>query len=155
MLLEQGQKIQVAIIGHVMDKDYFKQLEAEIKENNLDSDIFYLGFHSSPTSIMPCFDAVVLATKCETFGLVLPEAMRAGVAVIGSNSGGVPEIIKHEKTGLLFESEDVTDLTKQLSKLVLDQDFCIKLAKAGKEEADKRFSEEKHFEKLIKLFESA
>lgn len=154
-ILEQGQKIQVAIIGHVMDKDYFKQLEADIKENNLDSDVFYLGFHSSPTSIMPCFDAVVLATKCETFGLVLPEAMRAGVTVIGSNCGGVPEIIKHEKTGLLFESEDVTDLTEQLSKLVLDQDFCSKLAKAGKEDADKRFSEEKHFEKLLKLFESA
>ena len=104
---------------------------------------------------MPCFDAVVLATKCETFGLVLPEAMRAGVTVIGSNCGGVPEIIKHEKTGLLFESEDVADLTKQLSKIVLDQDFCKKLAKAGKEDADKRFSEEKHFERLLELFESA
>jgi len=154
-LLEQGQKIQVAIIGHVMDKNYFKQLEAEIKENNLEKSIFYLGFHSNPTSIMPCFDAVVLASKCETFGLVLPEAMRAGVAVIGSNSGGVPEIIKHEKTGLLFESEDVTDLTKQFSKLVLDQDFCSKLAKAGKEEADKRFSEKKHFKHLLELFEIA
>ena len=101
---------------------------------------------------MLCFDAVVLATKCETFGLVLPEAMRAGVAVIGSKCGGIPEIIKHEKTGLLFESEDVSDLTKQLSKLVSDEEFCKKLAKA---DADKRFSEEKHFERLLKLFESA
>ena len=154
-ILDKGHKIQVAIIGHVMDKDYFKQLENEIKENNLDGDIFYLGFHSSPTSIMPCFDAVVLATKCETFGLVLPEAMRAGVAVIGSNCGGVPEIIKHEKTGLLFESEDVTDLTKQLSKLVSDRKLCSKLAEAGKVDADERFSEDKHFRKLLEYFETA
>ncbi len=152
-LLEQGQKIQVAIIGHVMDKDYFKQLEIEIKDNNLGNCIFYLGFHANPTSIMACFDAVVLATKCETFGLVLPEAMRAGVTVIGSNCGGVPEIIQHEKTGLLFESENVVDLTAQLSKIVADKDFCKKLANAGKKDADERFSEEKHFDKLVEFFE--
>ena len=154
-LLKQGQKIQVAIIGHVMDKSYFKQLELEISENNLEKNIFYLGFHSSPTSIMSCFDAVVLATKCETFGLVLPEAMRAGVTVIGSNCGGVPEIIKHDETGLLFKPENVADLTKQLLKLTSDKVFCTKLAYAGKEDADKRFSEEQHFKVLLELFESA
>ena len=154
-LLKNTQKIQVAIIGYVMDKDYFKQLETEIKDSNIENSIFYLGFHSSPTSIMPCFDAVVLATKCETFGLVLPEAMRAEVAVIGSNCGGVPEIIEHEKTGLLFETGNVEDLTVQISKLVDDSDFCKRLAAAGKIDADERFSEEKHFKKLIDYFESA
>ena len=154
-LIKQGQVIQLAIIGHVMDKDYFKQLELKIKKNNLQDNIFYLGFHNNPTSIMPCFDAVVLATKCETFGLVLPEAMRAGVAVIGSDCGGVPEIIEPEKTGLLFEPENVIDLTAQLLKLVEDRIFCTQLAKAGKEDADKRFSEEAHFAKLLEHFETA
>ncbi len=154
-LIKQGQKIQLAIIGHVMDKAYFRQLEMDIKENDLQNNVFYLGFHNDPTSIMPCFDAVILATKCETFGLVLPEAMRAGVAVIGSDCGGVPEIIEHEKTGLLFEPENVIDLTAQLLKLVEDRSFCAQLAKAGKEDADKRFSEEAHFAKLLEHFETA
>ena len=154
-LKEQGQNVQVAIIGHVMDEAYFEKLKVTIRQYELESNVFYLGFHNSPTAIMPCFDAVILATKCETFGLVLPEAMRAGVAVIGSDCGGVPEIIEHEKTGLLFESENAKDLTTQLSKLVEDNDFCSKMAKAGKEDADNRFSEEKHFKKLIGYFESA
>lgn len=154
-ILKQKQNVQLAIIGHIMDKDYFKELENEIKDNNLEDSVFYLGFHSNPTSIMSCFDAVILATKCETFGLVLPEAMRAGVTVIGSNCGGVPEIINHSETGLLFESENVSDLTKQLTSIVTDTDFCSKLAKAGKIDADERFSEEKHFKKLLALFESA
>ncbi|MCK4863957.1 MAG: glycosyltransferase family 4 protein [Gammaproteobacteria bacterium] len=153
-LKEQGKEIQVAIIGHIMDDAYFNKLQITIKEDNLKNNIFYLGFHNNPTSIMSCFDAVVLATKCETFGLVLPEAMRAGVTVIGSNCGGVPEIIQHEKTGLLFESENVVDLTTQLSKIVTDKELCKKLAKAGKKDADERFSEEKHFNKLVKLFEA-
>ena len=151
----KGQKIQLAIIGHVMDEIYFEQLKVEIEKSNLNDNIFYLGFHNNPTTIMKCFDAVVLATKCETFGLVLPEAMRAGVTVIGSNCGGVPEIIEHEKTGLLFESENVDDLTDQISKIESDRFFCKKLAKAGKDDADKRFSEEAHFAKLLEHFETA
>jgi len=154
-LIKQTKEIQVAIIGHVMDEAYFEQLKIEVKENNLENNVFFLGFHNSPTSIMPCFDAVVLATKCETFGLVLPEAMRAGVAVIGSNCGGVPEIIEHEKTGLLFEPGSVADLSDQLLKFVDDKGFCKQLAKAGKKDADERFSEEQHFSRLIELFESA
>ena len=151
---KMGKNIQLAMIGHIMDPEYFQELETEIKNNNLQENIYYLGFHDNPTSVMPCFDAVVLATKCETFGLVLPEAMRAGTAVIGTNCGGVPEIIEHEKTGLLFEPESVQDLTKQLLKIVNDNDFCMELASAGKKDADERFSEEKHFSSLIEIFES-
>lgn len=154
-LKHQSYEIQLAIIGHIMDDKYFSQLQSEIKKNNLQNNIFYLGFHNNPTSIMPCFDAVVLATKCETFGLVLPEAMRAGVTVLGSDCGGVPEIIQHEKTGLLFETENVNDLTTQLLKLVSDKEFCEQLAIAGKKDADERFSEEKHFEKLLEIFKTA
>lgn len=154
-LQKQNKDIQVGIIGHVMDEAYFSSLKGEIKKHKLENNVLYLGFHNNPTSIMPCFNAVVLATKCETFGLVLPEAMRAGVAVIGSNCGGVPEIIEHEKTGLLFEPESALDLTRQLSKIVDDSEFCAKLAKSGKEDADNRFSEETHFKKLIERFESA
>lgn len=151
-LLSQKEKIQVAIIGHVMDKEYFKQLEKSISKDGLKNNILFLGFHKNPTSIMPCFDAVVLASECETFGLVLPEAMRAGVTVLGSKCGGVPEIITHGKTGLLFESGNIDDLTKQLKKLIVDKSFCNKLASLGKNDADDRFSEEKHFDNLTNLF---
>lgn len=153
-LIAKGKSVQLAIIGHVMDQTYLDQLETEIKDNNLENNVFMLGFHNTPTHIMPCFDAVVLATKCETFGLVLPEAMRAGVAVLGSNCGGVPEIITHEKTGLLFEAENANDLTNQLLTIIDDKAYCEKLARAGKSDADERFSEEKHFKKLTQYFES-
>lgn len=153
-LIKQGHNVQLAIIGHVMDKQYYASLISDIEKNELDDNIFYLGFHDNPTSIMPCFDVVILATKCETFGLVLPEAMRAGVTVIGSNCGGVPEIIEHEKTGLLFEPENATDLTLQLSKIFNDREFSKKLANAGKKDADERFSEEQHFSNLINIFKN-
>ena len=154
-LRDYGHNIQLAIIGHIMDETYYANVIKSVEKNKLEDNVLYLGFHNNPISVMPCFNAVILATKCETFGLVLPEAMRAGIAVIGSNCGGVPEIITHEKTGLLFETENIDDLVIQLSKIVGDKEFCEKLAKAGKKEADERFSEEKHFKRLVELFESA
>ena len=154
-LRDHGHNIKLAIIGHIMDETYYANLINSVEKNKLEESVLYLGFHNNPTSIMPCFDAVILATKCETFGLVLPEAMRAGVTVIGSNCGGVPEIIAHEKTGLLFETENIDDLVIQLLKIVSNKEYCDELARAGKAEADERFSEEKHFNKLINIFKSA
>ena len=151
-LRHRGVNVSLTIIGHIMDESYFSELEQAIKAADLESNIHYLGFHNNPVSIMPCFDTVVLATKCETFGLVLAEAMRAGTAVIGSDCGGVPEIIRHGKTGLLFESGNADDLAVQIEKLATNADYCKKLAIAGKQDADMRFDEEKHFSNLISLF---
>ncbi len=151
-LIKQGHNVQAAIIGHVMDEKYFDRLQTSIRENNLQDNIRYLGFHNNPVSIMHCFDVVVLATRCETFGLVLPEAMRSGVCVIGTNCGGVPEIIIHGETGLLFKPEDAGDLGQKLETLIVDENYRNTMAKAGKQDADARFSEEQHFERLLQIF---
>lgn len=146
--------ISLSIIGHVMDQTYFEKLENLANIKNTERFIHFNGFHENPTSIMSCFDVVVLATRCETFGLVLPEAMRAGTAVIGSNCGGVPEIIINGKTGLLFESGDINGLENAIYKLVSDKEYYLRLAKNGKDYADNLFSEEQHYENLNKIIES-
>jgi glycosyltransferase involved in cell wall biosynthesis len=104
---------------------------------------------------MQLCDCVILASGQETFGLVLPEAMRAGVAVIGSNSGGVPEIIDHEKTGLLFKTQDSNSLYQQIERLYLDAEIKDKIAQQGKLSADQRFDNDLHFQKLENHLKSA
>lgn len=151
-LIREGHKLQAAIIGHVMDEKYFASIQNDIERNRLQDSIRYLGFHDQPVRIMPCFDVVVLATRCETFGLVLPEAMRAGTCVIGTDCGGVPEIIEHGKTGLLFRPDDAEDLATQLRSLMQDAGYRQRLAEAGRHDADGRFSEEQHFERLLQIF---
>jgi glycosyltransferase involved in cell wall biosynthesis len=101
---------------------------------------------------MRCFDLVLLPSYNETFGLVLAEAMRSGVAVIGTNYGGVTEIIDHQKTGLLFEKDNARDLADKIELLYSDKDYRVKLAQQGKAKADKYFNDESHFQKLEKLF---
>ena len=143
-LVKDGFKIGAYLIGHIMDQEYFDSLKQYASVNNFT----YIGFHNNPSRFMHCFDAIVLASYCETFGLVLIEAMRAGTTVIGTKCGGVPEIIENGKTGLLFEPGDFEGLKNTLLELVKNEQYRKKLALAGKTSADERFSEENHFKTL-------
>ena len=150
-LIADGMDIGAVIVGHVMDEDYSHKLKQKIKDTNTGSQVHLFPFMENPQQYMPCFDAVVLSTYCETFGLVLIEAMRSGTAVIGTNAGGVPEIIQSGESGLLFESGDADGLADGMRQLYQDASFKEKLARNGKKRADAMFDEEQHFLQLEKM----
>lgn len=140
------------IIGPAMSDDYLASLKSLVAELGLNDNVCFLGPHPNPIEIMAVLDVLVLATRMETFGLVLVEAMRAGVPVIGSNAGGVPEIISHAETGLLFEPDNADDLAVQIRRLYEDTDLRQRVADAGRQRADAEFSHERHYAQLVKIF---
>jgi glycosyltransferase involved in cell wall biosynthesis len=147
-----GQQIKALIVGHEMTAGYRDKLKSQAESSGVQENIVYQDFVTQPQMLMQLCDCVVLASGQETFGLVLPEAMRSGVAVIGSNSGGVPEIIDHEKTGLLFDTQDAASLYQQIEKLYLDREFMNTLARNGKTKADEVFNNDTHFQTLEDIF---
>ncbi len=140
--------IMALIVGHEMLPGYADILHKLAKDLGVSGQIKFSGFVNDPQSLMQICDCVALTSYEETFGLVLPEAMRAGVAVIGSNAGGVPEIIEHEASGLLFEPRNASSLCDQLKTLNANPDFKYTLAAAGKARADALFNQNEHFLKL-------
>jgi len=153
-LIAKKKDISLTMIGHTMDQEYQARLVSDISVNQLNEFIRFKGFLENANSYMSCFDVVVLSTHCETFGLVLIEAMRAGVAVIGTNDGGVPEIIEHGTSGCLVEPKNVESMQQAIEKLYGDSDFRRQLASAGKERADDLFSNERHYPKLEAVLSS-
>lgn len=150
---DAGKTIKALIVGHEMNPGYRNELKQLAAELGVAEHVVFHEFVPDPQSLMQICDCMVLTTHEETFGLVLPEAMRAGVAVIGSNAGGVPEIIDHDETGLLFESRNSTDLNHQLLKLRSNAELTHRLASNGKAKADRLFNNELHFEKLFSIME--
>lgn len=138
----------VMMAGPIMNQAYFEKLLQQIENNHLTEQVKYLGVSKEPGKLMTCCDVVVLTTYCETFGLTLAEAMRAGTAVIGTGAGGVLEIIKHNETGLLFEPGNAGQLAEGLSRLHAEPVLRAELAEAGKKYADEMFDEKKHFKNL-------
>ncbi len=147
-----GHRIHALIVGHEMTPGYASILKNLAAELGVDKQIRFADFVDQPQQLMQICDCIALTSYEETFGLVLPEAMRVGVAVIGSKAGGVPEIIEHETSGLLFTSRDVSSLCEQLSRLYADPDFRHRIAAAGKARADKLFNQDEHFVKLEQHF---
>jgi glycosyltransferase involved in cell wall biosynthesis len=150
-LLGAGVEVNALIVGRAMEKGYLAEQQRRAGLPPLAGHVHFRDFMENPQRPMQACDCVLLASEEETFGLVLAEAMRAGVAVIGSDRGGVPEIIDHGKTGLLFRSGDSADLAEQLRRYIEEPALKEANAAAGKADADRRFDEADHFERLRQL----
>jgi len=148
ILISKHLDIQAYVVGHAMDTNYLKELKQDVEKRGLTDNFHFLGFEKNPHRFMQACDSVIMASKCETFGLVSIEAMQVETVVIGANTCGVLEIIDDNKTGLLFENRNVQSLADKIEKLYEDLSLKEKIAKAGRIKAEDKFSNIKQFKKL-------
>lgn len=99
----------------------------------------------------------VLPSKMDGFGLVSVEAMAMGVPVIGSDFGGIPDVIEHGISGFIFENGRIAMLEQQISVLLQNDSTRIDFIKSGFDRALNKFSinttissYERLFQKIIK-----
>lgn len=151
-LKQQGFNLQLAIVGQAMTDTYLSTLKQQVRTKQLTENICFIDFIPTPLAVLPCFDALALTTHSETFGLTLIEAMSAGVATIGSNAGGVVEIIDDNKTGLLFESGNSDSLAEKIQLYLEQPEQRQQYALAGQAKAREKFSKQKHFAQLLKIY---
>ncbi len=147
----QGREVNAWFVGHEMQKGYIDALKAQAKQKGIGEQVHFLGFMKNPHHFYQLCDAIVLATTCETFGLVLIEAMQVGTTVIGTNRCGPLEIIDDGVTGLLFEQNSAHDLAEKIARLSEDSKLNTSLAARGKTSAQMRFDTTKQFRALSGL----
>jgi len=148
-LCQEGHDIHGLIVGHAMSSDYLQKIKDLIISRQLKERITVIPFQKDPTKILQCMDALVLPTIKETFGIILVEAMLAGIPVIGSNAGGVPEIIDHNETGLLFNSGNIDSLSNAIRTLYMNREFKDKIAAAGQKKKKKTFNKTNQFNTIL------
>ncbi len=138
--------IYMMIVGAetIGQKGEIDRLKMLAKEMNLEDRVVFTGYQRPAGKVVPAYDVAVLATRKETFGTVIIEAQALGIPVIGTNAGGVPEIIEHKKSGMLFEPENYLSLAEQIEMLYEDYRFREKLGQQGLASARKKFSIEQH-----------
>lgn len=137
------------VVGHYMDESYFDKLKEKYP-----NDIF-TGFASNANELIQISGCKVMATKNETFGMAIMDAMRCGVCVLGSDSGGPLESITHMETGLHFKTMNSDDLYEKLKLIYKDKELREKLALTGKNKADKEYDNITQFGKLKEILEEA
>ena len=91
----------------------------------------------------------------EGLGLVLLEAMSCKKPVIGTNSGGIPDIVKDGETGLLVSEKDAQSLANAIERLLMDEKLAIRLANNGYKYVVENFSPPKIADKMLKVYSEA
>jgi glycosyltransferase involved in cell wall biosynthesis len=101
-----------------------------VRESPAADRITLTGFveHSAVPAVLRSLDLLVLPSAYEEMGSVLVEAMVAGLPVVASDVGGIPEVVRHGETGLLVPPGDVSALTEALDRLVADPGLRARLA---------------------------
>lgn len=97
--------------------------------------------------------AVVPSVWFENAPMSVLEAMAAGVAVVASRIGGIPELISHDVEGLLCDPGDVSSLALALRQLDNEDATCQRLGAAGRARVEMDFSEEAHMQGLVQIYE--
>ena len=97
----------------------FKELNKKVKNDNIEG-VTFTGPRNDVENLIPSADLLVLPSFSESFGLVLIEALACEVPVIGSNVGGIKEIIT-ENVGLLINPNDAKSVSTAIDKLLTDK----------------------------------
>lgn len=113
--------------------------------------VHFLGWRDDIWDIMPLLDIFVLPSRNEGMGRVVVEAMAAGKPVIGSNVGGIPDLIEHSVNGLLFPSEDSAALAEAIRFLIQNPEKARAMGIEGQQRS-KAYSTEAMIKKLDRLY---
>lgn len=104
-------------------------------------------------SLLKSSKVLVLPSRIESVPNVIKEAFFLKVPVVASNVGGIPEIVTHEKTGLLVKPNDPQSLADSINRLLKDKELAIRLADAGYEFLKNNLTWEVLLPKYIKFYE--
>ncbi|MEI5909328.1 glycosyltransferase family 4 protein [Bacillus spongiae] len=128
--------VEVLIVG---DGEMRTTLE-EMKESLHLDNVRILGKRDDIANILSHTDIFVLPTLNDNLPVSIIEAMHSRTAVITTNCGGIPELIEHDKTGIIIEPKDIKALSKQLKRLILEKDTRAKLAQNAYDYAQKQLT---------------
>ena len=135
------------------DGDKRKELESYVVEHGL-KNVRFIG--QVPNEIIGDYlkksDVMLSSPREDNMPVSLLEAFSAGVLVISSKVGGVPYLVEHGQTGLLFESDNDSDMANQMLWALSHQNESLQMIKKAKEEVEK-YSWERIKDKLLALYE--
>jgi len=128
--------------------------EDQVRALGLAEMFVFLGHRTNIPQLLSCCDIGVLASKSEGLPNAVLEYLAAGLPVVATAVGGVPEIIENEVHGLLVPPENPAALSTALLRLLEDPHLCANFAKAGQERVRTRFNFTGVLDSLRQVYES-
>jgi len=154
LLREQMHSLKVVIVGEGPQREELTSLSREL---GLSDCVEFAGAmaHDRVVEWLRSLDAFVLACKQDANGdmdgipVALMEAMSQEIPVVSTRLSGIPELVVHERTGLLASPADPADLAHQIRRLTSDPELRASLAVAGAEHVHSEFDQDVNLDRLL------
>jgi len=155
-LVQKNENIKLVFVGAPPpnQEKFQEDLEERIASFKLNDKVLIIPFQNEIHKIWQAIDiAVVPSTEPEPFGMVAIEAMLAHKPIVGSNHGGLTEIIENNATGFLVTPNSLQDLVIALEKLIQNELLRKEMGEKGYLRVTTAFSVEQYVDSFEKFFE--
>ncbi|KIL48911.1 glycosyl transferase group 1 protein [Jeotgalibacillus alimentarius] len=122
----------------------------KVQELQLENSVLFLGKQDNLEELYSISDLMLLLSEKESFGLVALEAMACGVPCIGTEAGGIPEVIRHHENGYIFPVGDTGSMGAAAVELLNNEE----LHSAFSREAVVTVQNDFHSSKIIRQYEN-
>ncbi|MGO2233286.1 glycosyl transferase [Marinomonas sp. UCMA 3892] len=145
-LLEKSHPdLHIVFFGDGADKEELESLSKDIKN------ITWMGFKPKIGDYLPYFDLFAFPSRNEGLGSTLLDVMDAGVPIIASNVGGIPDIVIDNETGILVEANDSSALKDAIIKLSSDKALQTRLIEGAKKQIE-NYTPQKMAERYFSIY---
>jgi predicted transcriptional regulator len=153
-VLTEMRKVNFVIVGEGGMKDY---LATEAYDFGVADHVFFAGFVDEQTliSIYRASDAAAFPSLYEPFGITALEAMAAKTPVIVTDTGGLAEIVEHEKTGIKVYVDNSDSLAWGILRVLKNPEIAKKICENGYRKVLKEYDWNAIAEKTMKVYNSA
>lgn len=130
-----------------------EQCKARAESLGISDKIRLLGFRYPGEAWMAALDALLVPAVNEPLGRTLVEAMLLGTPVIATRSGGNPEAIRHDETGILVEPEDPDAFARAITELFQQPDRIASMVNRARADANERFGAARHVTSVTQTYD--
>jgi glycosyltransferase involved in cell wall biosynthesis len=157
LILKEFPDTQFMIIGspaprNKVDHEYWEELIHAVHESQLTNHIHFIEHTKNLMEVYTLLDVVVVASLvAEAFPLTILEAMTLQKSIIAPSSGGIPEMLKNDFSGILIEKITPETLAAAMKTLICNPTQRSAIALAAQEEALLRFSQKRFLDEINKV----
>jgi len=154
-ILEKFPNAKILLVGNGWGEAgtaYMEQMQALVKELNLEESVIFTGYRADVNNILRAADVAIQASLCENLGGTI-ESLLMRCPTVATRVGGLVDTVVHEETGLLVEPRDPDSLAKAIVRLLRDPEYARQLATAGEAWVRERFTLRRTVEDLATLYE--
>ncbi len=157
LVIDRNPNVRFRVAGKAQDKQYYREIVQLSKKLGIAERVDFLGFIPE-TELIEEYkgaDLFVLTSKEDTSPMAVAQAMAAGLPVVASRIGGIPELIEDGVTGFLGDNDRPEGLARSILEILQDPLLRSRLGSSAAEKASELFTERAVSKRLEKIYETS